>query len=244
MWTLVSFTLIAVGAIISSLEELISHRRTRLALWQSGLRSTFTVVLSVILVLAGATVIASVVVTAKPSSLMVSSSLGLLAVALLVRWLLFQGLDGSDRMLAFAGIGMFVWSSLSPLESVLTTFAWVGLFLITSFAYLESGISKLEQRGWRNGRQLALVLNMKEFGSRPVARILLPHPRLAFVASWGVILLEVSAAPLLLVGGGAAVVAATLLALMHLSIAVLMGLGRFFWPFVGTLCFLVASYPW
>lgn len=244
MWILVSYTLIALGAATSSVEELISHRRTRVVLSQTRTRSALTVATSVFLVVASILVIAVTWSVRSPEAPVIGGALLILATGLVVRAGIVQGLDGSDRMLLCAGIGTASWANLQPYASWLGTAAWLGLFLLLSLAYFDSGLAKVKHRGWRVGRQFALTLNMKEFGNKFVAGVLLSSPRFAALASWGVITLELAAGPLLLIGGWVTVAAGVLLAMIHLSIAVFMGLGRFFYPFVGALAFIIAAHPW
>lgn len=244
MWILISYTLIAIGAATSSIEELISHRRTRVVLSQTRTRSALTVATSLFLIVASMLVLAATWYARIPEAPEVGGALLILATGLVLRTAIIQGLDGSDRMLLCAGVGTASWANLQPYANWLGTAAWLGLFILLSLAYFDSGLAKIRHRGWRVGRQFALTLNMKEFGNKLVAGLLLSSPRFATLASWGVITLELAAGPLLLIGGWVAVATGALLAIMHLSIAVLMGLGRFFYPFVGALCFVIAAHPW
>lgn len=244
MWILLSFTLIALGAATSSIEELISHRRTRMVLAQTPVRSASTIATSLFVIAASAFVLIATWTARAPHTPLVAGALLILATGLVLRAGVVQGLDGSDRMLLCAGIAMASWANLQPYDGRLGTAAWLGLLILLAIAYFDSGFAKARHRGWRVGRQFALTLNMKEFGNRFMAGILLSHPRFAALASWGVILLEILAGPLLLVGGFVSVVTGVLLAMMHLAIAILMGLGRFFYAFVGALCFVLAARPW
>lgn len=242
--TLFSYALVAVGAIVCSIEEIVAHQRVRLVLRQSRARSIFIIAISAALVLAGSLVILAIFRAQTETDPPLVAALALLASGLLLRAAIVQGADGSDRMLVYAGLGMFTWASLSGPADGLASLAWAGFLLVLSMAYFESGYSKIRQPVWRTGRQLALVLNMKEFGHPGAARILFRYPVLAVGGSWGVILIELLAGPLLLTGSWVASSAAVLLVCMHLSIGVLMGLGRFIYPFVGALGFLVANHPW
>ena len=215
-----------------------------MVLAQTRARSALTIMTSLFLIAASAVVLTVTWSMRDEEAPLMADALLILAVVLLIRTVVVQGLDGSDRMLLCAGIGMASWANLQADGSWLGTVAWFGLFILLSLAYFDSGLSKARHRGWRVGRQFSLTLNMKEFGNKFTAKILLSHPRFAALASWGVILLELLAGPLLLIGGWASVVTGTLLAMMHLSIAVLMGLGRFFYPFAGALCFVIAVHPW
>lgn len=243
-WTAIGIALVALGGVISTTEELVSHRRNALVLGQTKQRSGWTVAVSILVIASSMIAIVALVYSPRPSNPFLSGGLGALAIALVARWGVGQGLDGSDRMLQVAGIGIFSWVALSPISESLSDLAWAPLYILVAWAYFESGWAKVTQPGWRSGRQLALTLNMKEFGNQLAARTLMPHPLLAAIASWGVMSLELLAGPLLLIGGVVSVLTAVALALMHASIAVIMGLGRFFCPFVGAVCFLVATHPW
>lgn len=243
-WTVVGLALVALGGAISSTEELISHRRTAIVLGQSKQRSQWTVAVSLFVIASSVVAIGALACSPRTDNPFLLLGLGALAIGLVLRWGVAQGLDGSDRMLQIAGIGVFSWVALSPISELLGNLAWAPLFILVAWAYFESGWAKVTQAGWRNGRQLALTLNMKEFGNKLAARALMPRPVLAAIASWGVMSLELLAGPLLLIGGWVSVLTAVALTIMHATIAVLMGLGRFFCPFVGALCFLVATQPW
>jgi uncharacterized membrane protein YphA (DoxX/SURF4 family) len=240
MLVLISINLISAGAGLCAIEDLISFRLVRIALKYGKRRAVLAVVVSALLAAVSGFALAAVAIIQNLDG-PVAASLGLIALGLTTRALTVQALDGSDRMQLCAAAGVFSWVALSAQESALAPAARLTLLILVGIAYFESGYAKLKSPGWRNGRQLALVLNMKEFGNKPLARLLLPHPWLGTAASWAVILIELLAGPMLAVGGMIAIFAVIALTLMHLSIAVFMGLGRFFFPFVGVLLLLLAT---
>lgn len=95
----------------------------------------------------------------------------------------------------------------------------------------------------RRSRQLvpkpADGTNSPRYGTRFVAWQYLDHAWLGRFTSWSVIAIEVSCPLFLLIGGWPLVAWAVCAAAMHLSVAVLMGLGRFTWSFgAGLVCLL------
>lgn len=244
MLNLISYLLIALGALLCAVEDLVTLPRIRLVLRLGKARVVLTFIISAVLALCGVLVFIAVFILQSPQNVILLTVFGVLAVGLLLRSFVIQTLDGSDRMLVIAAAGIFVFATFKGYSDPLALFSWIGLTVILGWAYFESGLSKVKQKGWRTGRQFALILNMKEFGNRSAAQILLSNPKLSMVASWGVILIELSAGPLLFCGGPIAATTAVFLSLMHGSIALLMGLSRFFYPFVGALCFVIANHPW
>lgn len=145
--------------------------------------------------------------------------------------------DGSDVMLVLvlAGLGA---SDLMPFDWMRTV-AWWCLAVNVCLAYWWSGVAKTRVPAWRAGRQVALALNSPRYGSPAVAREFLDHQGAAKAVSWSVIGLEAACPAFLVVGGPALWVWAFCALLMHLGIALMMGLGRFLWAFsAGLLCLL------
>lgn len=237
---LLSIVLIAAGAALCALEDLVAFRSLRIVLNQSLLRASISVVVSALLVGIGILVIA-VTILFQDLSPVVITGLAFLAVGLTARALAVRTLDGSDRMLLCVAAAAFSWVTLDAVGSSLAPISRLAILILVGLAYFESGYVKLRMPAWRSGRQLALVMNMKEFGNKRVAGFLLPRPFISAAASWVIISLELVTGPMLFIGGPVAVVAAISAGTMHLSIALLMGLGRFFFPFVGALLLILAT---
>ncbi|MBV8932355.1 MAG: hypothetical protein JOZ47_21275 [Kutzneria sp.] len=146
--------------------------------------------------------------------------------------------DGSDLML------IVVLTCLGTLQLMPT--AWMRLVVEwclagnVCFAYWWSGAAKMRLRAWRTGRQIALICNSPRVGTRGIAWQLLDRPALPWLAAWGTMLLEVSCPLFLAVGGWPFVVWAAAAFVMHLSIAFIMGLGRFTWSFGAGLLAMLA----
>ncbi|MEY9850680.1 putative membrane protein YphA (DoxX/SURF4 family) [Leifsonia sp. EB41] len=144
-------------------------------------------------------------------------------------------------MLLLAVGGMLSWVTLNFQPGPGASLTRLAILALLGVAYFEAGLVKVKNPTWRNGRQLASIMNLKEVGNKRVARLLIPRPRLSFTLSWMVIGLELLAGALLAIGGLPALFAAGALTMMHFTIAVVMGLGRFFYPFVGLLVMLIAT---
>jgi len=143
-----------------------------------------------------------------------------------------EGNDGSDQMslliLIAASLGELVHTSLSYR---------VVLFFIaaqSSLSYGTSGLLKVREQGWRNGRFVTEILATSSFGNRELMHRFRRHRPLRVTAGWLVafgdcllafaaILPPLVCIPLLLFG-----------VCMHLGIARILGLNTFLWAFVAT----------
>lgn len=137
--------------------------------------------------------------------------------------------DGADIMLmiVLAGLGV-LW--LVPSTALTDWAAWL-VALNVCLAYLWSGVAKLRVPAWRHGRQVALAVNSPRFGSAQVAWHMLNRPTITRLTAWSVILLEVSCPIFLILGGWPLIAWMVCAILMHVSVAIIMGLGRFLWSF-------------
>lgn len=118
---------------------------------------------------------------------------------------------------------------------------YLALQLILS--YVISGWAKIVNPEWRSGQALEDVF---AYSAYPVAgniAALARHPRLLFLGSWAVILLEL-AFPLALLSTHALIVALVLTAAFHLANAVLFGLNRFLWVWLSTYPALLWFQAW
>ncbi|MCG5443907.1 hypothetical protein NIE79_002051 [Micromonospora sp. NIE79] len=163
-------------------------------------------------------------------------------VALLVVGYLMVALqplgDGADVMLVIvlAGLGVL---SLVPSPALSRWAAWL-VAVNVCVAYWWSGVAKLRIRAWRHGRQIALAVNSPRFGSPWVAWRFLNHAKFTQLTAWGVMTLEVSCPVFFVLGGWPLLAWAFCAVLMHVGVALIMGLGRFLWAFGAGLLSLVA----
>jgi len=143
--------------------------------------------------------------------------------------------DGADRMLLLGSTVTLAWVHLSTTSQLGAELARLAAAGLLATAYFEAGLVKVLKPRWRNGTELASIMAMKSVGNRWVATFVLERTKTSLALSWAVMSLELSAGPLLIIGGVVGLVTAMALTAMHLAIAVLMGLGRFFYPFVSLL---------
>lgn len=158
----------------------------------------------------------------------VLAGLALLSLVILRR---FQGPynGGADRMGLLALWCLTATHFLPEERWREIAFGYLGAQLLLS--YFISGWVKVLNPDWRNGRALQDVFL---FSAYPVAenlRRLAERPRLLFVASWSVMLLEL-AFPFALLSQPILIAALILTALFHLANACLFGLNRFFWTWI------------
>lgn len=112
-------------------------------------------------------------------------------------------------------------------------FGYLGVQVVMS--YFTSGQVKIVNPDWRSGRALRDVF---AFSAYPVAeslRALANRPRLLWLASWAVMLLEVLF-PLSMLHPTALLVALSMALIFHIANACLFGLNRFLWVWL-------AAYP-
>ena len=147
------------------------------------------------------------------------------------------GGDGADQMLLLVLAGLSAGALFHDSEHGRKAAAWfIGAQLVLS--YFVAGIAKLGGPTWRNGSGLVAVLGTTAYGVPGLRRLLISAPGrgIAFIASWIVIVFEVTF-PLTLVIPGKFVLAYFSMGLLfHLSVAIVMGLNTFLPAFL-------AAYP-
>jgi hypothetical protein len=226
--------------VLSGVEDLIAVRRSRIVLNLRAARYIATVLASAVLAVSGGLMVVDAL-SLSPTELGTAACLAITFLALALRAAVVRSQDGSDRMLLLAIGGVLSWVTLGSLPGVGASLTRLAILALLGLAYFEAGLVKIRNPHWRNGRQLASIMNLKEFGNKRVALLLLPRARLSLTVSWMVMSLELFAGALLAIGGLPGLLTAAALTLMHLTIAVVMGLGRFFYPFVGILAMLIAT---
>ncbi|UUX51136.1 hypothetical protein NUH88_05460 [Nisaea acidiphila] len=109
------------------------------------------------------------------------------------------------------------------------------LALQVTFSYFKSGWAKVIYRDWRTGQALRDVFAFSVYPVSKATRGWAEYPRLLFVMSWAVILLELLF-PLALLSAPALYAGLALALSFHVANFVLFGFNRFVWVWV-------ASYP-
>ena len=240
MSALVAVALVGVALIVTGLEDALGRVET--AAFKDGTRRTARRIAVVgVAVIAGGV---ALLVAVALSSAVAAAALSVVLLPFLHwrgRYLL--GSDGADRMLSVVlllGVIGTVASFADPV--VVSLWGWT-VVVVVGAAYAESAVAKMRVPSWRRGRALALIMNTPELGERRSARLLLNHPRVTFVVSWGVIIVEAAALPVFIVGGWPLFTIVGCLLVLHVGIAVSMGLGRFFWAFAAALALVIAAHP-
>ncbi len=178
------------------------------------------------------------------------ASLGLLALPLLPLTLpllaivalsqlalsLRGGADGADKIALVAATGLFL--QVAGLDTVLEGFFLAGVLWTggqLAIAYFAAGASKAMLAPWRNGQAVRGALTSYTAGHRWAAALLRDN-RVALTLGWAIILAEI-AFPLALFAPLPVMLAAlAAMALLHLGIAIIMGLNTYPWAFL-------AAYP-
>ena len=159
---------------------------------------------------------------------LVVALLMLLALAILHR---FQGPynGGADRM------GLLILCCLCLAHFAPTqywkevAFGYLAIQLMLS--YFISGLVKVVNPDWRNGRALNDVFLFSVYPASESLRQWANWPRLLFIMSWGVMLIELIF-PFALFSSITLYAALFLTACFHLSNAFVLGLNRFFWIWI------------
>ncbi|NUR04524.1 MAG: hypothetical protein HOY79_50885 [Streptomyces sp.] len=164
---------------------------------------------------------------------------GLVASCLVLRFTvaLEAAGDGADTMLATVLLPLGCWTHLTQ---PWTRDILLGCLAVNvCIAYLRSGLAKISVVAWRSGRQVALIVNSRHYGSRQLAWPLLEYPSLAWAVSWPVMVVEIGAPVALLIGHQVLLAWAASVFLLHVTIAGVMRLARFMWAFAaGIVCLL------
>ncbi|WP_424888894.1 hypothetical protein [Streptomyces sp. XH2] len=139
------------------------------------------------------------------------------------------GTDGADQMSALAVLCAAVTLTVGGATGRLFL-AFLTCQLLLS--YLIAGVAKLVSPVWRDGSCLAQILSTHAYGSPRLAALLRSHPLLALLLSWGVMVLEVTFFCALFLPSGPMEALLAAGVLLHLGIAVAMGLTTFVFAFV------------
>ena len=132
---------------------------------------------------------------------------------------------GSDAMLLVVLIGLAVAASGAPLVGL----AYVAVQLVLS--YFISGIAKLRDRTWREGRALPVMVGLPQYGVPEAAVRLAAVPVIAKGAGLGMLAFE-CVFPIALVDERVCIALLGMAAIFHLVNAVVFGLNRFLWAWI------------
>jgi hypothetical protein len=145
------------------------------------------------------------------------------------------GLDGADQMaLLLLMVLLFCFIASSDNRVRLLGLWFIALQLALS--YIVSGVAKVLSTEWRSGVAIQGILSTYTYGTGTTRRLVIRSRRLCQILCWSVMLTEIAIPFGLLLGRRGALAALTLGALLHVSIALIMGLNDFVWSFV-------AAYP-
>lgn len=249
--------LVGIGVLQSSLEllslhrELVSdglfdwrtahilHRPKRAATeWMLARRGAFWLR---VVVVARIVCSAALIIPFQPAGFYAAYAIVLVLSSLFLSYQIRFGRDGSSQIsvIILAGLAFtFLMPTPGPFHAV-------GLYFIAAqaiFSYFAAGLSKLTNRFWRSGSALTFVLNTASYGQPTIGAILARRPRVALVAGWTVIVVEI-AFPLALISPVWVLVAFLVAgALLHLATVLLIGLDTFFWAFTATFPAIIVAH--
>jgi Vitamin K-dependent gamma-carboxylase len=140
---------------------------------------------------------------------------------------------GSDAMLIIVALAVALARTAPGLPLARAGLAYAAAQLVLS--YFVAGIAKLQDRTWRSGRALPLLVRLPHYGVPPGAAALLSRPVIARSAAWAMLGFECSA-PIALVDPTVCAAWLAAGAGFHLVNAITFGLDRFLWTWL-------AAYP-
>ena len=179
-----------------------------------------------------ARLLAAVVLIAGLSSLMLPACLAGLAASFALSLMSPLGTEGSDHMVPvlLLGLGAAALLNDAPGHAI---GAWF-IALQACLAYSASGIAKLFGVEWRRGTALATIMSTGWGASPRVGSAFTGHAWLSKAVSWSTVGYEVLFPLVLFVPAPMAIAILAGGVLLHLGIALTMGLNVFFWAFVAT----------
>jgi hypothetical protein len=150
----------------------------------------------------------------------------LATAAVLLRFLLPYGRDGSDELGRLLTIAVAIALLLNDDDDVVRI-ALVFIAAQLCLSYAASGIAKLFGRPWRSGTAIPAILHTA-FGHEGVVRSALDRwPSAGATLTWLVVGSEIAIPIGIVLGDWFAVAALAVAAALHVATAVLMGLNRF-----------------
>ncbi|MEO7733357.1 MAG: hypothetical protein ABIY55_20515 [Kofleriaceae bacterium] len=140
---------------------------------------------------------------------------------------------GSDAMMIIVALAVALARTAPGLPLARAGLAYGAAQLVLS--YFVSGVAKLQDRTWRSGRALPILVRLPHYGVPPGAAALLSRPAIARAAAWLMLGFECSA-PIALVDPTVCAVWLAIGAGFHVVNAIVFGLDRFLWTWL-------AAYP-
>lgn len=140
------------------------------------------------------------------------------------------GRDGADQMAGTIS-GYRVLTATIPDANASDELFLRAVNAQTALSYLASGLAKLVSSTWRSGEALELILRTQQYGDSRTAHWIKQHPSLSKLLTWFTITWETAYPIVYLLPSDKARAFLTGVKTIHLGIAVVMGLPRFFWGF-------------
>lgn len=136
---------------------------------------------------------------------------------------------GSDSMLLVVTVSIALARTSPALERVALGYCAAHLVL----SYLLAGVAKMGDRAWRDGRALAILVELPQYRvPRTIAALVRP---LSSIGSWAILVFEL-AFPLAFASPIACTILLCMGAAFHVANAITFGLNRFLWAWI-------AAYP-
>lgn len=140
------------------------------------------------------------------------------------------GRDGADHMTWITLITLTL-TAICPTKNVITAALWFLSFQIC-LSYFSAGWLKATAVGWRNGRYIASILNLKTYGNPIAGKWILRNKKFAPIIGWSVIIWECTFFLIFIVPKPMVIPMLISGLVFHLLNAVNMGLNCFFFSFV------------
>ncbi len=137
---------------------------------------------------------------------------------------------GSDMMLFVVLTGLII--SLASSSEKIQKLGLIYIAIHLFYSYFKAGWVKIRESDWRQGTALPHFLSRSLYPeTQKISDWLFQHPKISWIASWCVLLFELSF-PLLLWKPQWATLYFGLAFIFHFSIFLFFGLNRFFWVWI------------
>ncbi|MFT5254472.1 MAG: hypothetical protein ACI87N_003544 [Flavobacteriales bacterium] len=147
------------------------------------------------------------------------------------------GVDGADQMLFLITIVLLLCYLIFNTIAIKKTGAtFIAIQLLLS--YFVAGIAKLVSNSWRSGSAIKGILSTNTYGSKFTRDILTKKNRINKAICWMVILIEIAFPVIIFIPHEYIFYFLGLGFILHLSIAIIMGLNDFIWGFIAAYPFL------
>jgi hypothetical protein len=187
------------------------------------------------LALAGRMLAGLVLIASTQRLLAASAAAVIVALMLLTHLGVPQGNDGSDQITLIIAVAVLL-ACIAPADSLAqrACLAFIAAQLLLS--YVTAGASKLAGSTWRKGTAMADIASTHSYGSPAISRMLVRHPFVGRLGSWGTIAFELSMPGVLFLPSVAAPLLLCVAIGFHVAVAAVMGLNSFIPAFI-------AGYP-